>query len=125
MSGLPTLSIHRHRGAQPYNTNALNHGGYTRSRSQEPPTPISEAQMGCLRAEIVRLKNYMSDLYNKNIDSNDSAVIAETLHALSLAALALSRALAEQNHFRVLEPDAPHNPEEYLRSMLESLDIPL
>ncbi len=124
MSEFSHSNTPRHRGAQPYNNNALRHGSYARSRSQEPPLPISGAQMDCLRAEIVRLKNYMFDLYNKNIDSTDTAVLAETLHALSLAAMALSRALVEYSRVHVVGPDELVDVKDRLRSMIESFDIP-
>jgi hypothetical protein len=51
-------------------------------------------------------------------------VIAETLHALTLAGNALAHALEEYTHVHVSEPDMPEDMEAYLNSIFEHFAVP-
>jgi hypothetical protein len=124
MSESPQHFTPHHKGGQPGNTNRFRHGGYAQSRSESTLIHISSTQRNELRIEIIRLKQYMRTLYDKNIDSTDTTVIAETLHALTLAGNALVRALEEYTHVHISEPDMPEDMEAYLNSIFESFAVP-
>jgi len=110
------------RGGQPGNTNALRHGFYARNLGLESPTAIDETQMRNLLGEAAMLKDYMFKLYTRTIDSNDNAEIAETLRALSMASMALSRLLEVHCRVRVYESGILDSAEESLRETIASLN---
>lgn len=92
----------RRRGGQPGNTNALRHGFYARDLGKISPSQYSEAEMRNLLGEAAMLKDYMYFIYKCNLDSTDSAVLSETLRALALAGMSLSRLLQVHNNIRVV-----------------------
>lgn len=105
-------------GGQPGNSNALRHGFYARNLGNFSPRLYPEAEMRNLLGEAAMLKDYMYFLYNCNVESTDSAVLAETLRALALAGMSLARLLQVHKHIRVYQ-DTP--PESSLDDLLASL----
>ncbi len=99
MSDLTILEPERKPGAQPGNTNAMKHGWYAKNLGLEGPKSIDESDMRNLLGETAMLKDFMFKLYTTGIEAPDSSQIAETLRALSLASMALSRLL--DVHFRI------------------------
>jgi hypothetical protein len=89
------------RGGQPGNKNALRHGFYARNLGMSSPSKLNEFELRNLLGEAAMLKDYMYILYNKNLESHDSIVLAETLRALSMAGMALSRLLQVHNEIRL------------------------
>lgn len=89
------------RGAPNGNKNALRHGFYARNLGIASPSKLDEFEMRNLMGEVAMLKDYMYILYNRNLESSDSAVLAETLRALSLAGMALSRLLIVHTQVRI------------------------
>jgi hypothetical protein len=63
------------------------------------------------------LKDYMYILYTCNLEIRDSAVLAETLRALSLAGMALSRLLQVHNEIRITRPASASNIKDLLIDM--------
>ena len=115
----PIPSTLRRRGGQRGNTNAFRHGGYARNSSRKFPIYISEVEKQNLLGEAARLKEFMLHIYNKNIESTDLTVITETLHALSLAARALSRVLEILSLVQVIDSN---DLQDRLRVTFDSLD---
>jgi len=62
-----------------------------------------------LLGEAAMLKDYMYILYNRNLETHDSIVLAETLRALSLASMALARLLQVHTDIRILRPNSNHD----------------
>ena len=89
------------RGAPSGNQNAFKHGFYARNLGLVSPTQLPEKELRNLLGEAAMLKDYMYILYNCNITSHDSAVLADTLRALALASMAVARLLQVHNHIRV------------------------
>ncbi len=110
----------RRRGAQPGNINALRHGFYARNLGMMSPSQYSEKEMRNLLGEAAMLKDYMFILYNKNIESTDSAVLSETLRALSMAGISLARVLMVYDHIRLLSDHS--NNDVPLSTLLKELD---
>lgn len=99
----PTISIiqPKGRGAPNGNKNALRHGFYARNLGAVSPAKLDEFELRNLMGEVAMLKDYMHILYNKNLESTDPIVLTETLRALSLAGMALSRLLLVHNQVRI------------------------
>lgn len=93
--------VKRSKGGQPGNRNAFKHGFYARNLGLVSPSKLPEKELRNLLGEAAMLKDYMYILYNCNIESHDSAVLAETLRGLALAGMALSRLLQVHNQVRV------------------------
>lgn len=108
----------RKKGAQPGNINALRHGFYARDLGKISPSQYSEVEMRNLLGEAAMLKDYMYFIYNCNLGSADSAVLAETLRALSLAGMSLSRLLQVHNHIRIVSSD-----DSSLSDLLDSMNV--
>ncbi len=100
MSEDPNIQILPKRGGQPGNINALRHGYYAKNLGVASPTTLDEFEIRNLAGEAAMLKDYMFKLYNCNIESTDSATLAETLRALSLAGMALARILHVHTRIR-------------------------
>ena len=96
-------------GGQPGNKNALKHGFYARNLGMSSPSRLDEYEMRNLLGEAAMLKDYMYILYNRNLETHDSIVLAETLRALSLASMALARLLQVHTDIRILRPDSNHD----------------
>ena len=88
-------------GAPIGNKNAFRHGFYAKNLGLAPPSKLDERQLRNLLGEAAMLKDYMYILYNCNLESRDSAVLADTLRALSLAGMALARLLQVHAQIRV------------------------
>ena len=100
----PNVKIVRAKGkpgGQPGNTNALRHGYYASNLGITSPRKYNEAELRNLLGEAAMLKDYMYILYNCNLEVRDSAVLAETLRALSLASMALARLLQVHCQVRI------------------------
>lgn len=100
----PNASItqpRRGKGAPIGNKNAIRHGFYARNLSSVSPAKFDETELRNLMGEVAMLKDYMYLLYNKNVESNDPIVINETLKALSMAGMAVSRLLLVHNQIRL------------------------
>ena len=96
-------------GGQPGNKNALKHGFYARNLGMSSPSRLDEFELRNLLGEAAMLKDYMYILYNRNLETHDSIVLAETLRALSLASMALARLLQVHTDIRILRPDSNHD----------------
>ena len=95
-------------GGQPGNKNALKHGFYARNLGMSSPSRLDEFELRNLLGEAAMLKDYMYILYNRNLETHDSIVLAETLRALSLASMALARLLQVHTDIRILRT-GPNN----------------
>jgi hypothetical protein len=108
------------RGAPLGNQNALRHGFYAKNLGIISPKQYSESEMRNLLGEAAMLKDFMFKLYNANFESTDNTTIIETIRALSLAGMALSRVLQVHVHIRVW--DGNDDDDEPLKDILSSLD---
>ena len=106
------------RGAPNGNRNAVRHGFYAKNLGLSSPAKLDEYEMRNLFGEVAMLKDYMYILYNRNVESRDSAVLAETLRALSLAGMALSRLLLVHNQVRIVRS----SPTSSLQDLLDDMD---
>ena len=106
-------------GGQPGNKNALKHGFYARNLGMSSPSKLNEYEMRNLLGEAAMLKDYMYILYNRNLETHDSIVLAETLRALSLASMALARLLQVHTDIRILRPGSNNDPT--LKSLLDDM----
>ena len=88
-------------GAPLGNKNAFRHGFYARDLGVVSPSKLDQFELHNLMGEVGMLKDYMHILYQKNINSEDSAEITDTLHALSLASMAVSRLLLVHSRVRI------------------------
>lgn len=109
----------RSRGGQPGNLNALRHGFYARDLGNFSPREYPEVELRNLLGEAAMIKDYMYFLYNHNLGSTNSAILAETLRALSLGGMALTRLLLIHNRIRVYVSPST---EKSLSDILDSLD---
>ncbi len=91
----------RSRGAPNGNKNALRHGFYARQLGTVSPAKLDEFELRNLMGEVSMIKDYMHILYNKNLESTDPIVLTETLRALSLAGMAVSRLLLVHGQVRI------------------------
>jgi hypothetical protein len=94
------LPAKRKRGAQPGNHNGLKHGLYIEGHSVRNTTPIERAQLNDLGGIIDHFKDYMDTLYEEGQKSKTLAEFNETMHNMSLAAMALTRLLYVHNQFQ-------------------------
>ena len=108
----------RKRGAPLGNQNAFRHGFYAKNLGLISPKQYSESEMRNLLGEAAMLKDFMFKLYNANFESTDSTTIIETIRALSLAGMALSRVLQVHSHIHVWSGDD----DKPLKDILSSLD---
>jgi len=106
-------------GGQPGNKNALKHGFYARNLGMSSPSRLDEFELRNLLGEAAMLKDYMYILYNRNLETHDSIVLAETLRALSLASMALARLLQVHTDIRILRPGSNNDPT--LKSLLDDM----
>jgi hypothetical protein len=120
MSDSPIIRSKGKRGAQPGNKNALRHGFYARNLGMSSPSQLNEPELRNLLGEAAMLKDYMYILYNKNLESHDSVILAETLRALSMAGMALSRLLQVHNDIRLVRPNP--NVESTLSHLLSDMN---
>ena len=109
MSDTPIINAKGKPGGQPGNKNALKHGFYARNLGMSSPSKLDEFELRNLLGEAAMLKDYMYILYNRNLETHDSIVLAETLRALSLASMALARLLQVHTDIRILRPDSNHD----------------
>lgn len=107
------------RGAPLGNQNAFRHGFYAKNLGLISPKQYSESEMRNLLGEAAMLKDFMFKLYNANFESTDNNTIIETIRALSLAGMALSRILQVHAHIHVWSGDDDDKP---LKDILSSLD---
>ena len=115
---LEESSLPRKRGAPLGNQNAFRHGFYAKNLGLISPKQYSESEMRNLLGEAAMLKDFMFKLYNANFESTDSTTIIETIRALSLAGMALSRVLQVHAHIHVWSGDD----DKPLKDILSSLD---
>ena len=108
----------RSRGGQPGNRNGFKHGYYARNLGLASPSKLDEVELRNLLGEAAMLKDYMYILYNRNVESRDSVVLAETLRALSLAGMALSRLLLVHNQVRIVRSSSTSS----LQDLLDDMD---
>jgi hypothetical protein len=120
MTDTTTNPSPRHRGAPLGNHNALRHGFYAKNLGQSSPAQYSEPLMRNLLGEAAMLKDYMYNLYCKNLESDDPAVIADTLRILSLAGISLSRILQTHSNIRVYSSERTTSLEEILSALDEA-----
>jgi hypothetical protein len=104
MSENPNIIIPRHPGGQPGNTNALRHGFYARHLGDPSAPALTQIEMNNLLGEAAMLKDYMYKLYMSNIEVDDCILLADTLHALSLAGMALARVLDVNQRIQIWVP---------------------
>lgn len=99
----PNVSIiqPKGRGAPNGNKNAMRHGFYAKNLGLTSPAKLDEFELRNLMGEVAMLKDYMHILYTKNLDSSDPIVLTETLRALSLAGMAVSRLLLVHCQVRI------------------------
>jgi hypothetical protein len=109
------------RGGQPGNKNALRHGFYARNLGMYSPSKLNEFELRNLLGEAAMLKDYMYILYHRNLESHDSVVLAETLRALSLAGMALSRLLQVHKDIHLIRSNP--NVESSLSQILSEMDV--
>jgi hypothetical protein len=110
----------RSRGAPNGNKNALRHGFYAKNLGMASPDNLDEREMRNLMGEVGMIKDYMFILYNQNIHIRDSAVLAETLRALALAGMALSRLLIVHNQVRLTRSRSSSTLKDLLADMDEA-----
>ena len=116
---VPAPAPKRKRGGQPGNTNSLRHGFYARNLGQFSPRKYDETELRNLLGEAAMLKDYMFFVYNSNLGCTDSVTLADTLRALALAGVALSRVLQVHSHIRI----TPSSGGNHLSALLDSLDL--
>lgn len=87
----PAQPPKRSKGAQPGNLNALKHGLYLDGRRIFNSTPVELAQLYDVSGLISRIKDFMAFTYDNGIRSREIHDINETMRALSLAAMSLTR----------------------------------
>jgi len=99
----PNISIiqPKGRGAPNGNKNAMRHGFYAKNLGLTSPSKLDEFELRNLMGEVAMLKDYMHILYTKNLASDDPIVLTETLRALSLAGMAVSRLLLVHCQVRI------------------------
>jgi len=99
----PNVSIiqPKGRGAPNGNKNAMRHGFYAKNLGLTSPSKLDEFELRNLMGEVAMLKDYMHILYTKNLASDDPIVLTETLRALSLAGMAVSRLLLVHCQVRI------------------------
>jgi len=99
----PNVSIiqPKGRGAPNGNKNAMRHGFYAKNLGLTSPAKLDEFELRNLMGEVAMLKDYMHILYTKNLASDDPIVLTETLRALSLAGMAVSRLLLVHCQVRI------------------------
>jgi len=129
------LNPKRRKGAPKGNKNALRHGFYAKNLGLSSPSKLDEFEMRNLMGEAAMLKDYMYILYTCNLEVRDSAILAETLRALSLAGMALSRLLQVHCDVRISRQEPGSNFKDFLNDMgsaatranrlATSLNIPL
>ncbi len=108
----------RRRGAPNGNKNAFRHGFYAKNLGMSSPAKLNEFELRNLLGEAAMLKDYMYILYNKNLESRDSVVLAETLRALSLAGMALSRLLLVHSQIHITRSGS----NTYLKDLFADMD---
>ena len=91
----------RKRGGQPNNTNALRHGFYARDLGIVSPQDFDEHELRNLLGEVAMLKDFMYFIYRENKDSTDSRTLTQSLRALSLAGVSMSRLLLTYDRVRL------------------------
>ena len=134
----PSASISnpkRRKGAPKGNKNALRHGFYAKNLGLSSPSKLDEFEMRNLMGEAAMLKDYMYILYTCNLEVRDSTILAETLRALSLAGMALSRLLQVHCDVHISRQESGSNFKDFLNDMgsaasranrlATSLNIPL
>jgi len=112
----PNVSIiqPKGRGAPNGNKNAMRHGFYAKNLGLTSPSKLDEFELRNLMGEVAMsrslhprgafargVKDYMHILYTKNLASDDPIVLTETLRALSLAGMAVSRLLLVHCQVRI------------------------
>jgi hypothetical protein len=90
----------RKRGGQPGNLNGLKHGLYIEGRSIRNTNPIERAQLNDLVGIIDHFKDYMGILFREGQKCKNLSEFNETMHNMSLAAMALTRLLYVNNQFQ-------------------------
>lgn len=87
----PPPPVRKKRGGQPGNLNALKHGLYLDGHRIQSTTPVEMSELCDFAGLIKQIKEYMAYAYDIGSYSYDIRVINETLRALSLAAMSLTR----------------------------------
>ena len=108
------------RGAPIGNKNAFRHGFYAKNLGIVPPSKLDEVELRNLLGEAAMIKDYMFILYNCNLEIRDSAVLADTLRALSLAGMALARLLQVHGHIRVPSSNSSSSTLDDLRADMDA-----
>jgi len=107
----------RRKGAPKGNKNALRHGFYAKNLGLSSPSKLDEFEMRNLMGEAAMLKDYMYTLYTCNLEVRDSAILAETLRALSLAGMALARLLQVHSDVHITRSEPGSNFKDFLNDM--------
>mgnify|MGYP001016223393 CR=1 FL=1 len=80
-------------GGQPGNLNALKHGLYAQGNAILNTSPLERAQLFDLQTAVNQYKTFITKTYENGLKQTDMNVINETMHTLSVAAIALTRLL--------------------------------
>jgi len=91
----------RKPGGQPGNLNAIRHGLYVQGNAIYNTNPIDRARLFDLNHTIEYLKDYIDTTYHNGKKLKDTIEINDTLRALSLASMALTRLIASHHDFAV------------------------
>ena len=105
------------RGAPFGNQNAFRHGFYARNLGTTSPQEFDERELRNLMGEVAMLKDFMFNIYTTNLESTDGRVLTQSLRALSLAGVALSRLLLTHDRVRPCSGATPT-----LDDLLHTLD---
>jgi len=115
----PNISIiqPKGRGAPNGNKNAMRHGFYAKNLGLTSPSKLDEFELRNLMGEVAMVKDYMHILYTKNLASDDPIVLTETLRALSLAGMAVSRLLLVHCQVRITRSSSSSSLNDLLADM--------
>jgi len=95
----PPIEVKRGRGAPKGNLNAMKHGLYMNNSYISNTTPIERARLCDLNNIIEHVKAYIDKAYQNGQTLKETSQINDTLKAISLASIALSRLLHTHNEY--------------------------
>lgn len=91
----------RKPGGQPGNLNAIRHGLYVQGNAIYNTNPIDRARLFDLNHAIEYLKDYIDTTYHNGKKLKNTLEINDTLRALSLASMAVTRLISSHHQFDV------------------------
>ena len=91
----------RKPGGQPGNLNAIRHGLYVEGNAIHNTNPIDRARLFDLNHAIQYLKDYIDTTYHNGKKLKNTIEINDTLRALSLASLAVTRLISSHQQMGV------------------------